>query len=64
MKDRGVSSLTRAARMAGISRRALYYAPRSCIAHPRPDEGKARASVRRNALRHVTYGHRRVWAML
>lgn len=64
MEDRGVSSLARAAKMAGISRRALYYAPRPRIAPPRPDEGKVRASVRRIALRHVTYGHRRVWAML
>jgi len=64
MKNRGISSLVRAARMTGISRRALYYVPRPRVAHPRPDEAKARASVRRVALRLVTYGHRRVWAML
>jgi putative transposase len=64
MQERGIGSLTRAARMTGISRRALYYAPRPHLPHPRPDEARARASVRRIALRLVTYGHRRVWAML
>jgi putative transposase len=64
MTDRGVSSLARAARMTGISRRALYYLPRPRVVHPRPDEAKARASVRRIAFGRVTYGHRRVWAML
>jgi putative transposase len=64
MQERGLSSLTRAAKMTGISRRALYDVPRPRVAHPRPDEARARASVRRIALRLVTYGHRRVWAML
>lgn len=64
MKHRGISSLMWAARITEISRRSLYYVPRPCIAHPRPDETKARASIRRVALRQVTYGHRRVWAML
>lgn len=64
MQVQGISSLARAAQMTGISRRALYYLPRPRVPHPRPDEAKARASVRRVALRLVTYGHRRVWAML
>jgi putative transposase len=64
MQERGISSLARAARMTGISRRALYDRPRPRIPHPRPDEARARASVRRISLRLVTYGHRRVWAML
>ncbi len=64
MQERGVSSLVRAARMTGISRRALYDVPRPRRARPRPDEAQARASVRRVARRLVTYGHRRVWAML
>ena len=64
MRRRGISSLTRAAKLVGISRRTLYYSLRPHSRPRRPDEAKARASVRRFALRHVTYGHRRVWAML
>ena len=64
MRDRGISSLARAARMSGISRRALYYPLQHRAPPRRPDEEKARASVRRFALQYVTYGHRRVWAML
>ncbi|MGI0054116.1 MAG: IS3 family transposase [Thermoplasmata archaeon] len=64
MTTRGISSLSRAAHMAGISRRALYYSLRPRLVHRRSDEAKARASGRRFALRYVTYGHRRVWAML
>ena len=64
MQDRGISSLSRAARMSGISRRALYTLPRSHVLHRRPDEAETRAAVRRGALNLVTYGHRRVWAML
>lgn len=64
MQERGISSLSRAARMSGISRRALYYPPRPHVAHRRPDEAETRAAVRRVALQLVTYGHRRVWAML
>ncbi|MGI0131190.1 MAG: IS3 family transposase, partial [Thermoplasmata archaeon] len=65
MRERGVSSLSRAARYAGLARQGLYYRPHT---HPRrivrPDEDRARAAVRRLALDYVTYGHRRVWAML
>jgi transposase InsO family protein len=64
MRERGISSLSRAARMSGISRRALYYPPRPRVVHRRPDEARARVAVRQTALRLVTYGHRRVWAML
>jgi putative transposase len=64
MRARGLSTLSQAARLTGISRRALYYPVRPRSPHRRPDEAKARASVRRLALRYVTYGHRRVWAML
>ncbi|MGI0156724.1 MAG: IS3 family transposase [Thermoplasmata archaeon] len=64
MQDHGLSSLSRAAKMTGISRRALYYPLRPRRTLRRPDEAKARASVRRFAFRYVTYGHRRVWAML
>ena len=64
MQDRGISSLSRAARMSGISRRALYYPPCPRLLHRRPDEAETRAAVRRVALDLVTYGHRRVWAML
>lgn len=64
MRERGISSLSRAARMSGISRRALYYPPRPRVVHRRPDEARTRAAVRQTALRLVTYGHRRVWAML
>ena len=64
MRGRGVSSLSRASSMAGISRHSLYYPPRPPVVHRRPDEDKARAAVRQTALRLVTYGHRRVWAML
>ena len=64
MQDHGISSLSRAARMSGISRRALYNPPRPRVLHRRPDEAETRAAVRRVALDLVTYGHRRVWAML
>lgn len=64
MTDRGVSSLARAAGMAGISRHALYYRCRPRVPHPLPDEERARSAVRKVALEYVTYGHRRVWAML
>ena len=64
MQDRGISSLSRAARMSGISRRALYTLPRPHVLPRRPDEAETRAAVRRVALNLVTYGHRRVWAML
>lgn len=64
MKGRGIISLSRAAQMTGISRRALYYVRRPRPAHPRPDEARARAPVRQFALQYVTCGHRRVWAML
>ncbi len=64
MRERGISSLSRATRMSGISRRALYCAPRPHVAHRWPDEAETRTAVRRVALQLVTYGHRRVWAML
>ena len=64
MPERGISSLSRAARMSGISRRALYTLPRPHVLPRRPDEAETRAAVRRVALNLVTYGHRRVWAML
>jgi putative transposase len=65
MRERGISSLSRAARYTGLARHGLYYQPRpNSPRRPRPDEGRARVAVRRVALNLVTYGHRRVWAML
>ena len=65
MRERGISSLARAAHYSGLARHGLYYPPRPNSPHlPRPDEAPARAAVRRVAFAHVTYGHRRVWAML
>lgn len=54
MQHRGISSLSRAARMSGISRRALYYPLCPRLFHRRPDEAETRAAVRRVALNLVT----------
>lgn len=64
MQDRGNRSLSKAARMSGISRRAPYTLPRPHVLHRRPDEAETRGAVRRVALNLVMSGHRRVWAML
>ncbi len=64
MPERGISSLSRAARISGISRRALSTLPRPHVLHRRPDAAETRAAVRRVALNRVTYGHRRLGAML
>ena len=64
MQNRGISSLSRAARVSEISRRAPYTLPQPHVLHRRPGEAEIRAAVRRVALNPVTYGHRRVWAML
>ena len=64
MQNRGISSLSRAARVSEIYRRALYTLPQPHALHRRPDGAEIRAAVRRVALNLVTYGHRRVWAML
>ncbi|MCI4324068.1 MAG: IS3 family transposase [Thermoplasmata archaeon] len=65
MQERGISSRSRAARYSGLARHGLYYQPHpSSLRLARPDEARARAAVRRVAFAHVTYGHRRVWAML
>jgi hypothetical protein len=64
MQDRGISSLSRAARMSGVSRRALYTLARPSVLHQRPDRSETRAAAWRIALNLVAYGHRRVWAML
>ncbi len=55
----------RAARWVGYHRPSLYYELRTSTGRrPRLDEDRVRSAIRRVALRHVTYGHRRVWAML
>ncbi|MGA9840431.1 MAG: IS3 family transposase [Thermoplasmata archaeon] len=65
MLARGVSSLRRAGRFTGVARTTLYYPPRvGPVRRPRPDERRVRAAVRRAALRHPTFGSRRVWAVL
>lgn len=65
MLDKGISSLSRAAALAGMSRHAIYYKPsRQHIRRLRSDENETREMVRRVALEHPTYGFRRVWAVL
>ena len=55
MQERGIISLSRAARFSGLARHGLYYRPRPSSPRPRrSDEGRARAAVRRLALNHVT----------
>lgn len=65
MLARGVSSLRRAGRFTGIARSAIYYRAQSGPVHrPRADEPELRGAIRRVALRHPTFGSRRVWAVL
>ena len=64
MQDRGISSLSRPARVSEISRRAPYTLPQPHVLHRRPGEAETHAAALRVALDLVTYGHRRVWAML
>lgn len=65
MLERGVSSRTRAAHYAGLSRRSLYYHLKvGPVARPREDEPRVRHAIRRAALARPTFGYRRVWAIL
>jgi putative transposase len=58
-------SKSRAAELVGLSRRALYRAPRaSSLRRSRSDEPRIRAAVRRVAFARPSFGVRRVWAML
>ncbi len=54
----------RVARFVGLTRRALYPAPEERLPRRRPDEGRLCQVARRVALTHVTFGHRRVHAVL
>ena len=57
--------VARAARWADFHRPTVYYTPRRDRLHrSRKDEERVREAIRRVAFAHVTYGHRRVWAML
>lgn len=54
-----------AARLVGLHRPTAYYVPRPRTSrHPRADETVLHRRIRSVALRHPTFGIRRVWAML
>ena len=54
----------RVARFVGLTRRALYPSCTEPCPRRRPDEGSLCRAVRRVALAHVTFGHRRVHSVL
>lgn len=54
----------RATGFLGITRRALYPAPREEPPRSRPDEAWLQRSVREVALAHTNYGHRRITSVL
>ena len=60
LKERGICSVRRACRIAGIARCAVRYRPR-----PRPeDEGTLRDEIKALAGRRKRYGYRRITAVL
>lgn len=54
----------RAALFVGLTRRALYPEPHEPTPRRRPDEERLGRAARRVALEHVTFGHRRIHAVL
>lgn len=65
MTVRGISSLSKAADYAGMSRRGLYYTSPPTVRRPiSPDDVRVRVAVREVSFENVTYGYRRVCLML
>lgn len=57
--------VARAARWVGYHRPSVYYAPRVGGGQRlRADETRVRSAIREVAFEHISYGYRRVWAML
>ena len=63
-QDHGIISVSRAARVSGVTPRAIHDPPRRAFVHRLLDEVTTRVAVPQVALDFVTYGRRREWAML